>query len=60
MIETAVRDRWGWAPSSAERVPAWAEAVAGRHADADPPVVSRLAKQPSALSTTPAGSRHGR
>lgn len=60
VIETAVRDRWGWAPSSAERVPAWAEAVAGRHADADPQVVSRLAKQPSALSTTPAGSRHGR
>lgn len=60
VIETAVRDRWGWAPSSAERVPAWAEAVAGRHADADPQVASRLAKQPSALSTTPAGSRHGR
>jgi uncharacterized coiled-coil protein SlyX/thymidine kinase len=39
VIETAVRDRWGWAPSSAERVPAWAEAVAGRHADADPQVV---------------------
>ncbi|CAN5229402.1 hypothetical protein BH09ACT3_BH09ACT3_03660 [soil metagenome] len=39
VIETAVRDRWGSAPSSLDHAPAWAEAVAGRRADADRQVV---------------------
>lgn len=39
VIEATVRDRWGSAPATPERVPRWSEVVAGRQADTDPRVV---------------------
>lgn len=38
-VEQSLRDRWGWAPSDPRRAEAWAEAVAGKQADAEPRVV---------------------
>jgi hypothetical protein len=38
IVEDAVLARWGRVPQTANGIPSWAEAVAGRRADADPRV----------------------